>query len=90
MVVSKKRHTDPTTSLVPGDHPFITHESHVDYGFAKLVSVERITGDLGTRLCVMQQNVRQGVLRRVQAGLLVSERTVNFLKDYCRPLWEQP
>jgi hypothetical protein len=86
MVVSKRAHTDPTTSLKPGDHPFIAHESHVDYRTAKPVSTARLRGDMGLGTCVLQQNVGQGVLKRVQAGLLTSERTVNFVKDYCLPL----
>jgi hypothetical protein len=83
MVVSKKTHTDPTTTLMPGDHPFIAHESHVDYGTAKPVSVERLRGDWGGGTCELQPNVGQGVLKRVQAGLLVSENTINFVKAYC-------
>ena len=35
MVVSKRKHTDPTTLLVPGEHPFLKHPSNVDYGSAK-------------------------------------------------------
>lgn len=31
MVVSPKKHTDPTVLLVSGEHPFLKHDSHVDY-----------------------------------------------------------
>lgn len=87
MVVTKKDHTDPTTSLLPGDHPFIDHESHVDFRTAKPVSAERLLADMNAGICVVQQNLSQGVLKRVRVGLLTSERTVNFVKDYCRLLW---
>jgi hypothetical protein len=86
MVVTKKSHTDPTTPLNPGDHPFINRESHVDYGTAKPVSTQRLSGDMGEGTCIPRQNLSQGVLKRVQTGLLISERTDNYLKDYCRPL----
>jgi hypothetical protein len=36
MVVSPKKHTDPTVLLVSGEHPFLKHDSHVDYGSAQL------------------------------------------------------
>jgi hypothetical protein len=88
MVVSKRDHTDPTTSLLPGDHPFLARESNVDYRTAKSVDKDRILSDMGMGTCVLQANVDQGVLKRVQAGLLASERTVNHVKEQCRLVWQ--
>jgi hypothetical protein len=87
MVVTKRTHGDHTMTLQPGDHSFIQLESSVDYGTAKLVSVERVSGDLGPGVCIPRLNLTQGLLKRVRAGLLASEHTDNYLKDHCRPLW---
>lgn len=43
LLVTAKRHTDRTTMLLPGDHPFVRHESHVDYGTAKFIPVSRLS-----------------------------------------------
>ena len=40
--VSVRPHTDPTTVLQVGDHPFVRHPTHIDYGSAKLLRVETL------------------------------------------------
>jgi hypothetical protein len=83
MVVTKRQHTDPTTVLVKGDHPFITHDSSVDYGLAKTVTVARLEADAHAATCQPLADVGPAILKQVQAGLQVSPRTVHHIKSYC-------
>jgi hypothetical protein len=42
MLVSEKAHTERTVQLVPGDHPFVRHESCVDFGTATYAPVSKL------------------------------------------------
>lgn len=83
-ITSAKPHSDRTTVLQVGDHPFITRESVVNYGDAVLTDIlhleKAITSGLGTQ----REDVSAELLERLRSGLLASPRTKNSLKDYLR------
>jgi hypothetical protein len=86
MLVTPKPHTDKTITLLPGDHPFITHESNVDYGGATFVSSVRLSTAIRNGKGVIQADAPAKLLRTLRAGLLTSPRVVNEVAEYCRAL----
>jgi hypothetical protein len=87
MLVTARPHTDKTVTLNVGDHPFIQHESNVDYGFARLLLADKIMAAIQESRCQLQADVGNALLSRLCLGLLQSPRTINFLKDHCHGLF---
>jgi len=85
MAVTTRPHTDKTVVLMPGDHPFIRHESNIDYGTAKFMSLSRVTARIKVGTCHLEPDLPAGLLSRVRDGLLKSARTIHAIADYCRP-----
>jgi hypothetical protein len=88
MVVSERRHTDKTVALQPGDHPFITHASNLDFGGAKPVPTNEILARMKSGKWRPQPDMTPQILDLVRRGLLRSPRTVNHIVEYCRPLFD--
>jgi hypothetical protein len=87
MLVTVKTHTDRTLHLDVGDHPFVRHESAVDFGTAKYVPAVRLQDGLASGRATLAEDMSADLLTRVRAGLLASARTPNDVADYCRPLF---
>lgn len=83
MVRTRKRFTDDTVILCPGDHPFIKHESAVHYSTADFFTVAKIVKCADQGHCHIQPDMTPELLRRVRQGLLDSPYTVRGVKDYC-------
>lgn len=84
MVVSERRHTDKTVTLQPGDHPFISHASNLDFGGTKLIPANEILAKMKSGRWRPQADMSSKLLEVVRSGLLRSPRTVNFIVEYCR------
>ena len=83
MVVTTRPYTDRTTTLDVGDHPFLQHESNVDYGSARLISKSQLALTAKQGSVHIQPDMSPALLRRVCDGLLQSPRTIHFIKDFC-------
>lgn len=90
MLVTARAHTDRTVTLMPGDHPFVQHESNVDFGSAVLVRLERFQSAIQAGRCHLQPDMEVALLERVRAGLLASPRTVHWIADHCRDRFTAP
>jgi len=88
MIVTSRQHTDKTVTLKRGEHPFIEHDSNVDFGGAVLVRVESFYQAMHDGQCHIHQDVSAAVLETVRRGLLTSQETVHFISEYCRPLFQ--
>jgi hypothetical protein len=84
MVVSLKSFSDRTVLLAAGEHPFIRHESSVDFGSARRLKVSRLAAAAGDGRCRLLSDLTPELLRRVRAGLHASPRTVHHIRDYAR------
>jgi hypothetical protein len=87
MLVTARAHTDKTVTLNSVDHPFVQHESNVDYGYARRLLADKIMAAILESRCQLQPDVSNSLLSRLCIGLLQSPRTVNFLKDHCHGLF---
>ena len=80
-VTTQHAHSDPTTVLVVGDHPFIRQPSVVYYSDARCVPGSLIDGNLRAGLSKAQPAVSSAVLLRIQSGIDRSTFTPQEIKD---------
>ena len=84
LLVTARAHTDRTVALGPGDHPFITHASHVDFGAARFMLRAKVQARLADGRCRLEADTSPDLLVRIQAGLFASPRTIHAVANYCR------
>lgn len=63
---------DPTCRLFRGDHPFLRHESYVNYRFARIDPADRIERGVRDGVLVPHQVLDTAVFARVCKGLTES------------------
>jgi hypothetical protein len=76
-LVTARAHTDTTVLLVPGEHPFIRHDTHVSFGAATYAPVARLERKLVRGVVDRLDDQAGDVLARIQRGLLASSCTIN-------------
>lgn len=80
-VTTKKESSDTTCILKKGDHPFIRHDSVINYGDAKDTEVKLIKKAIETKLFALQDPISDALLKRIQQGALTSPAfTPKYLK----------
>lgn len=89
-ITTKKDHSDTTTILQPGAHPFIEKESVAYYNKADWLDMKQLDLALsgGTMVpCSQRETCSMELLHRLRCGLLKSRMTKKRIKDHCIPLW---
>ncbi len=84
MAVTEQAHTDKTVSLSAGEHPFVVHETSVDYGGAQFMTISRLESAVRKGHCQFKADMNAELLEKVQRGLLASARTVPVMTEFCR------
>lgn len=84
MIVTRKLHSDTTTVLQLGDHPFIKHASCVLYSTARTFSVTTLNEWLAEGDAQFKLSVSPELLTRIRKGLIDSDFTVNAIREYFR------
>ena len=81
----RSRYDDSTCILRRGDHPFIRHESFVDYREARIELVDALRRGVQNGVLVPQESIETSVFSRICTGLQNSPHTApRFLKFF----WE--
>jgi hypothetical protein len=83
-LTTQRPHSDTTVVLKPGDHPFVTHPTVVNFSDARLVKATVMQDYLSRGVYMRQAALSSAVLQRLQAGLLASPFTPNKFKDCFR------
>lgn len=80
-LTTQRPHSDTTTIIQPGEHPFVDRPTVVFYADARIVNVNRL--EEGLRHGVGRQNVPLSaeLLQRIHEGLFVSRLTPEKIKD---------
>jgi hypothetical protein len=90
-ITSWKSDSDQTLILMPGDHPFITKKSIVNYQdarFMPLFWVEKLLQRGSTDfVCEPHYACTHELMDRIKRGLLASKHTPKGIKEHCRSLW---
>lgn len=85
-VVSRHSYTDTSCVLQPEDHEFLTHESCIDYSYAKKCSKASLENEIANGAYTEKEHVEPMVMKRILQGLLVSDETAPWVLDYCNGL----
>jgi hypothetical protein len=74
-VTTEYAHSDTTTKVVEGDHPFLNRPSVVFYADAREAEVALIDKAIKGGIATTHRACNEGLLERVQAGLMASAHT---------------
>jgi hypothetical protein len=76
---------DLTVVLHPGDHPYVTQESIVNYSDARFIEdVRLIEQSFQMRVGIPRERCSESLLRRIQEGLLKSAHPDQGIQTYFR------
>lgn len=87
MIVTARDHTEKTVTLVAGDHPFIRHDTNVNYGSAVFVPSAKLETALAQGSGKLQPDFSKTALATIRDGLLASSYAPRQVSDYCRVLF---
>lgn len=65
---------DPSCLLAPGDHPFIAHDSYVDYSFTRMETRAHVDKCVESGAFTAKEDCSPELIRRIVQGALVSKR----------------
>ncbi len=65
---------DDSCLLGPGDHPFIEHDSFVDYRYTRLETAQHIEGRIDDGVYVLKEPCSPELIRRIIQGAMKSRR----------------
>jgi hypothetical protein len=80
-VTSEYGHSDTTTKVGPGDHPFLNRPSVVFYADAREAEIALIDQAIRKGIATTHRACDEALLARVQEGLLASPHTKPKVKD---------
>lgn len=78
-IVSRHELSDTSCQLDLGDHEFIKHESCAAYDFARLLDLNEANGKIDKKQLKLREPVEDGVLKRLQVGLVISDETAPWI-----------
>lgn len=73
---------DRSCILNVGDHPFIKHESFVNYRRAKVISFIQLFNGINKGLLIKKEDIGTDVLKRIQDGARKTKFLPTGLKDW--------
>ena len=85
-VSTKRKNSEPLMLLQNGDHPFIRHDSVIDYKFSRIRIVDDIETAIRNGVAKTRERISEVILKRVQSGLLDSDFTPNGVRHYYKSL----
>lgn len=80
-VTTLRPHSETTTILNPGDHPFVQKPSVIFYADARKVDVRLLDAAVSSGSFRANAAFQDAVLKRIQDGLLKSALTPKKIKD---------
>lgn len=83
-VVSRHAYSDQSCVLQPADHEFLTHESCVDYSFARKCVKTALEEKISDGVYTAKAPVTALVMKRVLEGLLKSDETAPWVLEFCK------
>ena len=89
-VTSKPNNSDTSCVLQQSDHPFIRHDSVINYKKAREVDPAVIQNQIDRGNCIQYQSVSSAVLNRIQQGGMTSTRLKNKYKNYLNSFLSSP
>ena len=79
-LTTQRPHSDTTTIIQPGEHPFVDRPTIVFYADARTVNVNALEGALRQGVVRQHTALSAELLQRIQKGLFVSRFTPNKIE----------
>lgn len=83
-VVSRQPYSDTACVLQAEDHEFLTHESCIDYSYARKCSKAYLEGQIANGNYTEKEAVGPMVMKRILEGLLASDETAPWVINFCK------
>jgi hypothetical protein len=91
-ITSQQSHSETTTILMQGDHPFVKHASVINYVDARIINVNAVQAAIDTKpknfVCTSHTSCTPELLKKVQAGMLITKRAKKGIKQRCAEEWQ--
>jgi hypothetical protein len=74
-----------------GDHPFIKHESVINFSDARELNIEELEKLLQAKthfVCKQLEPCSEALISKIQQGLVASKLTPRGIKEHCRRVWK--
>ena len=79
-VTTRRPHSDTTTILNVGDHPFIQKPSVIFYADTRMVNTDLLHAAVTRGACQIHAAFQEPVIRRIQSGVAASPLTPRKIK----------
>lgn len=83
-ITTKRKHSELTVQLKNDVHPFLKHDSVIQYVYSRVVEIKVIEQALQSGDAKIKEPASQSLLSRAQGGLLESDFTPNGVKAFYR------
>lgn len=80
--VKTGRYHDSTCLLYPGDHPFISSPSYIDYSRARIEDAAKVLNGVKQGLFAPKGTIDAGIFARICKGLLDSRHTTPKMRNF--------
>lgn len=80
-LTTKREGSDPTVILQDGDHPFIAHDTVVNYSDSRIFNKDKLADGIEQKFFGIGKKFPKDKLTLVQNGLMKSPFTPNNIKD---------
>jgi hypothetical protein len=87
-LTSVKPHSDRTVTLLPGDHPFVRHETVAEFRDVRRITSAALQGAIARREAFPREPVTPQVLERLREGVFRSPFTTNAMLEIARTEFE--
>lgn len=85
-IVTAHKKSERLVVINKGDHPFITHESVIAYGWSKIRAVTDIEAAFVAGAAKHREPIAADILKKAQDCLLESDFTPNGVRHYFKSL----
>jgi hypothetical protein len=87
-LTTKREGSDTTVILKLGDHPFVKHDTVVNYSDARIFSKDDLIAKIERKFFSTDKIFAENILRTIQQGLLISPYTPKGIKESCRAIFQ--
>ena len=88
-VTSYKAICDNTVVLKKGDHPYIHHDSIIEYFDARITTSEKLKAAVNGGAAIPKQDCPPQTLKKIQEGALKSPHAAPKIKKFCSEAWKK-
>ncbi len=92
-VTTRQTYSELTVIVNAGEHPFVNHESVINYRDARIIDVKAVEAAIAFKprnfVCKSHSPCSPVFLKKVQDGMLKSKNVEKAIKKRCSDEWEK-